>query len=85
MNLKLLLCIGMGVFVAHMAVFMIYMRFTFNPQPLPPTPKPNFKFAEEIVTDKKAGGKIVNREFTISTRLAPEGTYQGRADKPVAE
>jgi len=85
MNTKLILCIAMGVFVAHMAVFMIYMRVTFHPQPLPPKPKPNFKFAEEVVPDGKGGGKFVNREFTITTQLAPPGTYQGPAEKPVNE
>ena len=83
MNTKLLLCIALGVFTAHMAVFMIYMRVTFDPQPLPPRPKPNFRMAQEIVKDPKTGSKIVNREFTVSTQLAPPGTYVGRPDQPV--
>lgn len=85
MNTKLILCIAMGAFVAHLAVFMIYMRVTFHPEPAPPTPRPTFKVAEEIVPNVEGGGKIVNREFTITTRLAPPGTYKGRADKPVNE
>ncbi len=79
------MCIGMGVFVMHMAVFMITMRLTFHPQPMPPKPKPTFKMAEEIVPDLEGGGRIVNREFTVTTRLAPEGTYKGRPEKPVTE
>lgn len=85
MNFRLIFCIGLGVFVAHMAVFMIYMRVTFNPPPLPPRPKKNFGLAEEIVPDAKTGGRIVNREFTVSTQLAPAGTYVGRPDQPVNE
>jgi hypothetical protein len=81
MDLKLLLCIGSGVFVAHLAMFMIYFRITTDFTPPPPTPVP-FRFAEEIVKDAKTGGHIVNREFTVSTRLAPPGTYE-RPDKPV--
>ena len=84
MNTKLVLCIAMGVFVAHLAVFMIYVRVTMKPEPVLPAPKPTFKFAEEVVRNP-AGGKIVNREFTVSTRLAPPGTYKGRPEKPVNE
>lgn len=85
MNARIFFCIAMGVFVAHMAVFMIYVRVTMNPQPAPPKPKPNFKFAEEIVRESRTGAKIVNREFTVSTRLAPPGTYKGLPEKPVNE
>lgn len=85
MNFKLILCIALGAFVAHLAVFMIYMRVTFKPEPLPARPKPNFKLVQEVVADPKGGGRIVNREFTVSTRLAPPGTYRGRPDKPVNE
>lgn len=84
MNFKILLCIGSAVFVAHLAVFMIYFRMAFHFDPPKPTPRPNFRFAEEIVPEK-GGGKIVNREFTITTRLAPPGTYRGRADAPASE
>lgn len=83
MNGQLLLCIGSGVFVAHMAVFMIYFRVTTTFTSPPPTPAPNFGFAEEVVPDVQNGGRIINREFTISTRLAPPGTYQNRPDRPV--
>jgi hypothetical protein len=85
MDPKILLCIGSGVFVAHLAVFMIYFRITTDfPNP-PPKPKPNFQFAEEIVKDQKAGGHIVNREFTVSTKLAPPGIYSGRPDRPITD
>ncbi|MEQ1862695.1 MAG: hypothetical protein ABMA13_22470 [Chthoniobacteraceae bacterium] len=84
MRANLILCIAMGVFVAHLAVFMIYVRLTFHPVAEPPTPKPTFKVAEEIVP-VRSGGRIVNREFTITTKLAPPGTYKGRGGKPVNE
>lgn len=85
MNARIFFCIAMGVFVAHLAVFMIYVRLTMDPQPLPPKRAPTFKFAQEVVHDPKTGVKIVNREFTVSTRLAPPGTYQGRPEKPLNE
>jgi hypothetical protein len=84
-NARLLFCIAMGVFVAHLAVFMIYVRVTMRIEPAPPTPKPTFKFAEEVVADPKTGTKIVNREFTVTTRLAPPGTYKGRPESPANE
>jgi len=84
-NAKLFACIAMGVFVAHLAVFMIYMRVTFRPEATVPAPKPTFKVAEEVIPIRGGGGKIVNREFTVSTRLAPPGTYKGPAGKPVNE
>lgn len=84
MNTKLLLCIGSGVFVAHMALFMIYFRITTDFPAPPPKVAPNFTFAEEIVPIER-GGKIVNREFTISTKLAPPGIYSGNPDKPVTD
>lgn len=85
MNTKLFLCIAMGVFVAHLAVLMIYVRVTAKPEPAPVVVKPTFTMAEEVVTGTPGGGKIVNREFTITTRLAPPGTYRGNPDKPVNE
>jgi hypothetical protein len=60
----------MGVFMAHLAGFMIY--FTIRSRQLPPPPvqaKPNFKYAEEVVTDSKTGNRIVNREITVTTKL----------------
>jgi hypothetical protein len=84
MDFKLLLCIGSGVFVAHMALFMIYFRVTTDFPAPPPKQAPNFRFAEEVVPVRD-GGKIVNREFTVSTKLAPPGTYGGRPDTLVTD
>ena len=40
---------------------------------------------EEVVADPKTGTKVVNREFTVTTRLAPPGTYKGRPENPANE
>jgi hypothetical protein len=85
MNLKLLGCIAMGVFVAHMAIFMLIQQFrSWNEPPAVPPPPPNFEMAQEVVVDKATGKKIVNREITVTTRLRPE-VYRGRPDQPATE
>ena len=84
MNWKIVLCIGSGVFVAHMAIVMIYVRVAI-PLPETPIPKRNFRMAEEVVMDRQHGTKVVNREFTISTRLAPPGTYNPPPQQPATE
>ena len=82
MNAKIILCIAMGVFVAHLAVFMIIFRLRMDAHPPVPPPRPNFHVAEEKVTDPATGEKIVHRELSVSTKLAP-GVYRGRGDEPV--
>jgi hypothetical protein len=79
MNLKLLGCIAMGVFVAHLAVFMMVFRVrtmgvSSGPAPAPP----NLHVAEEIVVDPATKTKLVNREITVSTALRAE-LYQDKA------
>ena len=70
MNFKLLLCIGMGVFVAHLAVFMILARWRLDRlPPAPPEPVQNFSVAEAVVVDPQTGEKTVHREFRVSTKL----------------
>jgi hypothetical protein len=77
MKLKLVLCIAMGVFVAHLAGFMIVFSIRSRQMPAPPSPpEPNFKFAEQIVKTSM-GERIVNREITVSTKLRNE-LYEGR-------
>lgn len=74
MNARLLLCIGMGVFVAHLGVFM----FLSHLRPAPPAPPgPNFKVRSQVVVDRETGEKTTYREITVSTRLgtpAPKAT-----------
>ena len=79
MNLKLLLCIGMGVFVAHLAVFMIIARVRLDRLPPPPPPVQNFSSAEALVVDPQTGEKSVIREFRVSTKLVEPDTAQNRS------
>jgi hypothetical protein len=53
-NLKLLGCIAMGVFVAHLAIFMMVFRVRSMSQPSAPVPEPpNLHVVEEIVVDPR--------------------------------
>lgn len=84
MNIKLLLCIAMGVFVAHLAVFMMLFTIKSRQLPDPPIPPPpNFKFAEQIVRNPENGTRIVNREITVSTKLRGE-LYKGPSEEAPA-
>jgi flagellar basal body-associated protein FliL len=81
-NLKLLFCIVMGVFVAHIAVFMMFFTIRSRQMPSPPvSPPPNFKYAEEVVVNPKTRERVVNREITVSTKLRTD-LYQGRKEEP---
>ena len=71
MNFKIFLCIAMGVLVAHMAIFMLIARMRMDANPPMPPPKPNFHVTKETVVDPESGEKIVNKEFRVSTKLAP--------------
>ena len=82
MNLRLLLCIAMGVFVAHIGVFVLISQFKPKPKPLPPF-KPNFSAKSSVVTDAETGEKTVYREITVSTKLAP-GSNTPTPEKPLA-
>jgi hypothetical protein len=70
MDLRLLFCIAMGVFVAHLGVFMIIEQLHPKPHIAPP-PKPNFSAKSTTVVDPKTGEKIIYREITVSTQFAP--------------
>jgi hypothetical protein len=67
-NLRLFLCIAMGVFVAHLGVVMLLSHL--RPQPkTPPTPKPNFVVRSQTVTDGATGEKTTYREITVTTHV----------------
>jgi hypothetical protein len=68
MNLRLLFCIAMGVFTAHLGVIMLLAQF--RPKP-PPPPKPNFTSKSTVFVDPKTGEKTIYREITVSTKFAP--------------
>ena len=70
MNLRLLLCIAMGVFVAHIGVFMLIAQFKPKPKQAAPL-KPNFSASATVYVDSQTGEKTVYRELTVSTKFAP--------------
>jgi hypothetical protein len=70
MNLRILFCIGMGVFVVHIGVFMLLSHFTAQPHYSLP-PKPNFSATASVVVDPRTGEKTTYREITVSTRFVP--------------
>ena len=72
MNLRLLLCIGMGVLVVHIGVVMILAQLRARSQPKPF--KPNFFTKETRSFDPETGETTVQREITVSTRIAPRET-----------
>lgn len=66
MKIPLVLCIAMGVFVAHLGALMLWSHLRPTP---PPPPKPNFTVRSQTVTDRETGEKTVYREITVSTRF----------------
>ena len=85
MNIKIILCIAMGVLVAHIAVVMILFHFrTDSLPPPPPPPMRNFRVAEEKFVDSATGEKLVHREIRVSTKLAPGGDV-GRKEEPLSK
>ena len=70
MNFRLLLCIGMGVFVAHIGAFMFLAQLRPKPK-VTPLPKPNFSAKATVVVNAETGEKTIYREITVSTKFAP--------------
>ena len=71
MNFRLLCCIAMGVFVAHIGVVMLIAQLRPKPHVAPP-PKPNFTTVSTVFVDPRTGEKTTFREITVSTKFAPE-------------
>jgi len=71
MNLKLLGCIAMGVFVVHLGVIMLLSHL--RPRVSTRVPEPNFKVRSQTVVDPDSGETTVYREITVTTRLAEPG------------
>lgn len=62
-------CIVMGVFVAHIGIFMLIEQF--KPRPKLTRPKQNFSAKATLYVDAETGDKIVHREITVTTKFAP--------------
>ena len=69
MNFRIFLCIAMGVFTAHLGLFMLISHLRPKPKTAPP-PKPNFVVRSQTVVDRDTGEKTIYREITVSTRFA---------------
>jgi hypothetical protein len=59
----------MGVFVAHIGIFMLISHLR-APAYTPP-PKPNFSSKSTTIVDPNTGEKTIYREITVSTKFAP--------------
>ncbi|MCE9609752.1 MAG: hypothetical protein K8R23_06040 [Chthoniobacter sp.] len=70
MNLRLLFCIGMGLFTTYIGVVMLLSALRSEPLPAPPPP-PNFSAKAATVMDPETGEKTIYREITVSTKIAP--------------
>lgn len=73
MNIRLLLCIIMGVFTAHIGLFMLISQFKPKAKLRVP-PKPNFTAKAYPIVDAETGEKVIYREITVSTKFTPEST-----------
>ena len=78
MNLRLILCVSMGVFTTYMGLVMLLGNFRAKPGFTPPL-KPNFTARVEESVDAETGEKIVLRQITVSTKLAEPGLAPGPA------
>ena len=70
MNIRLVLCIIMGVFTAHIGIFMLIAQFKPKPKLVAPL-KPNFSAKAYAIIDEETGEKAVYREITVSTKFSP--------------
>lgn len=79
MNFRLWCCVASGVLVIHIGVVMLWVNFQPRPK-LRPRPDA-FKARAQAVVDPNTGEKVVIREFTVSTRLAPPEELEKAADR----
>jgi hypothetical protein len=61
----------MGVFTAHIGVFMLITQLRPKPKFVPPPP-PNFSSKERVVVNAETGEKTIYREITVSTKFNDE-------------
>ncbi len=76
MNLRLLFCIGMGIFTTYIGIVVIISHCHIQPKSVLP-PKPNFSARAAHTVDADTGEKVTYREFTVSTTLASDSTKAG--------
>ncbi len=80
MNLRLLFCIGMGLFTTFIGIVMLLNSLRQEPPRAVPK-KPNFSAREATVVDAETGEKTTYREITVTTKFAPGPAPQPQ-DKP---
>lgn len=68
MNVRLGLCVAMGVFVTCLGLVMLASHL--RPPPGTRLPQPSFQARSQTVVDPATGEKTVYREITISTHIA---------------
>jgi hypothetical protein len=71
MNLRLLFCVGMGLFTTYLGLVMLWTRFEPTPKSAPPL-KRNFSAHAELSVDALTGEKELHREITVTTQLVGE-------------
>ncbi len=69
MNIRLLLCIAMGVFTTYLGIVMLLNSLRPTPKTAPPPP--NFSARATTVVDAETGEKTTYREITVSTKFPP--------------
>jgi hypothetical protein len=83
MNLKLIGCIAMGVFVAHLAIFMmIFGVRSRSARSTPPPEAPNLRICGRSRGGPCHQGEDVNREITVEYEIAFRGVPAERSDPP---
>ena len=70
MNLRLIFCIGMGLFTTFLGIVMLLNNLHREP-PHPPRSKRNFSAREAAMFDPESGEKTTYREITVATKFAP--------------
>jgi len=83
-NARLLFCIALGVFTAHIGVVMLLSHLRPHPN-FPSLPKENFSTRAAQYTDSESGEKMVYREFTVTTNFAKTTPATPPPEKPQLE
>lgn len=69
------------VALAHVGAFLLFGRMRALPKAryIPPAPKPNFGYREEVSIDPQTGERTITREISVSTRLADPKLFTPKA------